>query len=253
MKMDRRERLLRGCPVASGLGLEFGALANPVIRKEEGRIVYVDYTDTGTLRQIAARSPNLIESAVVEVDIDLRRGSLVDLCLPLGPFDYAVASHVFEHLPNPVGWLRDVSALLVPNGVIALAVPDRRYTFDFFRSETTAAQLVGYDLQKWTKPSPVQLCDHFFHVRKVDTPAAWITPPTIDTTPRHHDDESVARILGRAMAGKHVDCHCTVWTSDHFRRVIPEAIRLCRLNLRLLQVHDPVPGTNEFIVQFVRI
>ena len=53
----------------------------PLSAKKEGRIVYVDYTDTGTLRQIAARSPNLIESAVVEVDIDLRRGSLVDLCL----------------------------------------------------------------------------------------------------------------------------------------------------------------------------
>jgi hypothetical protein len=35
--MDRRARLLDDCPVATGLGLEFGPLANPVVRKADGR------------------------------------------------------------------------------------------------------------------------------------------------------------------------------------------------------------------------
>lgn len=47
----------------------------------------------------------------------------------------------------------------------------------------------------------------------------------------------------------YVDCHCTVWTSSHFGRVIPEVIRLRGLPLRIRRLDDPVPGTNEFLVQ----
>lgn len=251
--MRRRERLLDACPVATGLGLEFGPLANPVVRKDQGRVVYVDYTDTATLRLKAANDPKVDEAAVVEIDVDLRQGSLLDQCRSLGPFDYAVASHVFEHLPNPVGWLRDVAALLGPGGVIALAVPDRRYTFDHFRAETTAAQLVAYDLEGLDRPSLTQLADHYYHVRRVDTSAAWNAVPTTAAVPRHHDDDQVARILGRAVGGKYVDCHCTVWTSGHFARVIPEVIRLRDLPLRIRWLDDPVPGTNEFLVQLERV
>jgi hypothetical protein len=250
--MSRRERLLDGCPVATGLGLEFGPLANPVVRKDQGRVVYVDYTDTATLRRKAANDPQVDEAAVVEIDVDLQQGSLVDQCRPLGPFGYAVASHVFEHLPNPVGWLRDVASLLIPGGIIALAVPDRRYTFDHFRAETTAAQLVAHDLDGLTRPCLTQLTDHYFHVRRVDTSAAWSAPPTTATVPRHHDDDQVARILGRAVGGKYVDCHCTVWTSGHFARVIPDVVRLRDLPLRIRWIDEPVPGTNEFLAQLER-
>lgn len=250
--MDRRDRLLSGCPVATGLGLEFGPLANPVVRKDQGRIVYVDHIDSDALKGKAVNNPNVDETAIVEVDVDLRRGPLVDQCRPLGPFDYVVASHVFEHLPNPLGWLRDVASLLVPGGTIALAVPDRRYTFDFFRAETTVAQLVAYDLENGARPSLTQLTDHFFHVRKVDTAEAWSATPTLDRVPRHHDDESVARVLGRAVAGRHVDCHCTVWTSGHFGRVVPEAVRLRDVPVRIRWLDEPVPGTNEFLVQLER-
>jgi SAM-dependent methyltransferase len=250
--MDRRDSLLRGCPVATGLGLEFGPLANPVVRKADGRVIYVDYTDTETLRRKAANDPKVDEHAVVAIDVNLAQGSLVEQCAGLAPFDYAVASHVFEHLPNPVGWLRDVAALLAPSGVIALAVPDRRYTFDFFRRETTAAQLVAWDLEGLRKPSLTQLADHYFHVRRVETAAAWVAPPTGEAVPRHHDDDQVARILGRAVGGKHVDCHCSVWTSDHFARVMPEVIRLRDLPLRIRWLDDPVPGTNEFLVHLER-
>jgi hypothetical protein len=145
-----------------------------------------------------------------------------------------------------------VASLLAPGGTIALAVPDRRYTFDFFRAETTVAQLVAYDLENGARPSLTQLTDHFFHVRKVDTAEAWSVTPTLDRVPRHHDDESVARVLGRAVAGRHVDCHCTVWTSGHFGRVIPEAVRLRGVPVRIRWLDEPVRGTNEFLVQLER-
>ena len=83
--------------------------------------------------------------------------------------------------------------------------------------------------------------------------AAWAAPPTIEAVPRHHDDEAAARILGRAVGGKHVDCHCSVWTSGHFARVIPDALRLREVPLRIRRLDEPVPGTNEFLVHLERL
>ena len=251
--MNRVEKLLEGCCVESTPGLEFGPLANPLVKKKQGPIFYVDYADSETLREKSRNDPNVDREAIVEVDFSLADGPLTTLCRHQGPFGYALASHVFEHLPNPLGWLRDVADLLDPGGLVSLAIPDRRYTFDFFRSETTVAQLVAYDLEQLSRPSLVQLADHFYNVRQVDTAAAWEKPPSSAETARHHEDTQVEWILNQAGEGAYQDCHCTVWTSDQFLDTLPMAMRLRRLPLELARIHPPEQYSNEFIVQLRRI
>lgn len=48
-------------------------------------------------------------------------GSLDDLDQP---FDIITLIHVFEHLPHPTQWLKDLKRLLTPNGIIIIQVPD---------------------------------------------------------------------------------------------------------------------------------
>ena len=45
-------------------------------------------------------------------------------------FDCVYASQVFEHLPDPLNSLREISARLVPGGVVYLRVPDGRGLVD---------------------------------------------------------------------------------------------------------------------------
>jgi len=250
--MDRLLKLLGNCAFQTKPGLEFGPLANPLVRKDQGPVKYVDYTGTGSLREKSRTDRSVDPDAIVEIDFNLEHGSLREICGPSGSFAYAVASHVFEHLSNPLGWLRDVAALLEPHGVISLAIPDRRYTFDHFRRETTMEQLVAYDYERLERPSMVQMTDHFFNVRLVDTAAAWQRPPLLEDCPRYHPDEQIVSILDQAADGNYVDCHCTVWTSETFPDTILPAIRFLRLPLRLTRLHAPEPLSNEFIVQFAR-
>ncbi|WP_369012339.1 methyltransferase domain-containing protein, partial [Escherichia coli] len=60
-------------------------------------------------------------------------GSLAAIVGGAGLFDYAIASHVIEHVPNVLGWFRGIYEVLKPGAVFNLAVPDRRYTFDVVR------------------------------------------------------------------------------------------------------------------------
>lgn len=250
--MDRRDFLLQGCPVAAERGLEFGPLFNPIVGKLDGPVFYVDYTDTESLRRKSASDPNVKLDAFVEIDYSLADGPLSRICAPTAPYGYVVASHVFEHLPNPLGWLRELASMMQPGGIVALAVPDRRHTYDFFRAETTLAQLLAYDLDRLQAPSTLQLADHYLNVRLVDSVASWQRPPALATAPRYHPDEQALFILGQALGGQYIDCHCTVWTEPQFAELLPRAASLLGLPFSILRIHAPVRGSNEFIVQLQR-
>jgi SAM-dependent methyltransferase len=51
-------------------------------------------------------------------------------------YDFVVASHVLEHLANPLRALHEWKRVLRPGGVLLILVPDRRNTFDHKRPLT---------------------------------------------------------------------------------------------------------------------
>ena len=63
---ERRSRILAGIEVARERGLEIGPLDRAVVRKSDGPVEYVDYTDTESLR--ARVSAGVDPSQVPEVD-----------------------------------------------------------------------------------------------------------------------------------------------------------------------------------------
>lgn len=57
--------------------------------------------------------------------------------------DFVVASHVVEHLADPLGFLDDAHRVLQVGGVLLLLLPDRRHTFDRGREPSPLACLVS--------------------------------------------------------------------------------------------------------------
>ena len=116
--MDRFQILRKLCRISEGRGLEFGPLASPVVKKSEGTVYYVDHTSTENLRTHWSVDPNVDVANLARVDFVLEKGPLREIAAKQAPFDYVVASHVFEHLPDPIGWLSELHSLLTPGGVI---------------------------------------------------------------------------------------------------------------------------------------
>jgi glycosyltransferase involved in cell wall biosynthesis len=139
--MDRKDLLRHPFDKKAKL-IEIGASYNPIIPKSEGwNTVIIDHADQKTLRQkYAGETAERIES----VDYVWTTGGLDDL-IPVskhGTFDGLIASHVGEHMPDLIGFLLAMDRVLAPHAIIALALPDLRSCFDFFRPRSTTGDLL---------------------------------------------------------------------------------------------------------------
>lgn len=55
--------------------------------------------------------------------------------------DFIIANHFIEHCEDPIATMIAFFAKLMPHGVVYLAVPDKRFTFDQQRESTSIAHL----------------------------------------------------------------------------------------------------------------
>jgi len=223
--------------VAGTRGLEIGPLNRPRVHKSEGPIYYVDHCSTEDLRRAYSANslmrPHLDE--IVEVDYVIKDGAeLSDVVGADGPFGYLIASHVLEHLANPVGWLRDAASVLAPGGLVSLVVPDKRYCFDINRLETRPQDWVDWYLRDLRAPSYSQLFDFFAHVTTidgmVDTHGVWVGTANYDGVRRSDvpdaDVAAWAMCLQYREKGNYMDVHTGVYTPASLLSLFELAMRL---------------------------
>lgn len=60
-----------------------------------------------------------------------------------GTYDFLLASHILEHVANPLRALGEFHRVLKPNGVMLVLVPNRNQTFDHNRPYTSFAHLAA--------------------------------------------------------------------------------------------------------------
>lgn len=114
-----------------GDGIEIGALYRPLPAPKAARVRYVDRMPVGALR---AQYPELAGLPLVEVDIVTDGETLVEI--PDESQAFVIANHFLEHCQNPVLALESMLRVLESDGILFLAVPDKRYTFDVGRPVT---------------------------------------------------------------------------------------------------------------------
>jgi SAM-dependent methyltransferase len=171
--MDRRQRILSMFD-PSGFGLEIGPSYNPLLPKAEGyKVETLDYTDQIGLRLKYADNPSIDVSKIEPVDFVSDGRSMADLIGATGRYDFIVASHVIEHTPDMIGFLKDCERLLKPDGVLALAVPDKRCCFDFFQTLTSTGELLEVHRSGRTRPAFGALFNAVAYGVKQDGQIGW--------------------------------------------------------------------------------
>jgi SAM-dependent methyltransferase len=251
---SRRDKLLARIDVAAQTGLEIGPLFSPLVTKKEsnGNVRYVDQSTAEQLRAHYRDDPHARLDDIVEPDFIWGDQTLPDLVGGL-QFDYVLASHVIEHVPNPIGWLREIGSVLRDGGILSLAIPDKRYTFDFNRELTSLGALVESYLQDRRRPSTRDVFDHRFLVGNVDTAQAWkgeLRPEHVVPIASLESAWEQAQLNERSP--QYRDVHVTIVTPTSFLQLLGNINRLGLLDFSLVDFVDTQPDDLEFIVTLHR-
>lgn len=119
-----------------GTGLEIGALHNPLSVPKSAHVKFVDRFGIKDLRN---HYPELAAEPLVEVDIVDDGEKLATI--PDATQDFVIANHFLEHCQNPIHALANHFRVLKPGGILYLALPDKRFSFDCDRPSTTLEHL----------------------------------------------------------------------------------------------------------------
>jgi Methyltransferase domain len=240
--MGRNETLLRGLEPGVSRILEIGPSFNPVAPKRDGWLTtIVDHTDRRGLLAKYGALPSDVLSRVEEVDRVWTAGPLEMLLQDqLGAFDAIIASHVIEHIVDPIAFFDSASRLSNERGRIALAVPDRRLCFDCLRPVSTTGQMIAASRSKRQRHSLAAVFDHTAYHATYDGNLGWGRDVG-------HEPQLTAT-LGAAWdaiadydetrPGEYIDVHGWVFTPRSFECLILDLHGLGVIDWRVAELEE---------------
>lgn len=251
----RDKQLLLGIAVRDEVGAEIGALDSPLVDKGAGRVFYVDHCNTDALKARWASDPNVKVNAL-HVDAVWGEDTLREALTAAGAFegertglDYVVASHVVEHVPDLVSWLSEVKDVLAPHGHLRLAIPDRRYTFDYLRRTSSLSDVLESFVRRRRTPSGSRILDFALNMALVDCGKAWRGEIIEADLVRGYSDESALSLARDAETnGTYHDVHCWVFTPESFVELMGQLARCGLLGFECEWLVTTAPHTFEFFV-----
>jgi len=202
-----------------GRGLEVGALHAPLRLPAGATVRYVDHMSVPDLRR---HYPELAGKDLVEVDVVDDGETLASQSD--GSADFIVANHFIEHTEDPLGTLANHLRVLRSGGILYLAVPDRRRTFDADRRPTPLAHVIE-DHRSGPSGSRQQ------HLQE------WAR--LVERVPEE-------RVAARAAELDEIrySIHFHVWTPQEFRAMLEHARDGERLPFTIAEVRE---NAHEFI------
>jgi predicted SAM-dependent methyltransferase len=249
--------------VESMRGIEIGPLRSPRIPKALGPVRYLDHTDTAHLREKYADNGPMRDrlDEIVDVDYALNGRSISETVRDDAPFDYVVASHVIEHIPDPVGWMIDISSILRLGGILSLVIPDKRYSFDVNRTLTGVGDLVDAYLAGRTQPTYRDIYNFHSQIATmegyVDTAGLWAGTANYENVVRSDvsdpDAEAFRIATYAARSEDYVDVHCHIFTPTSFRAIVEVLSRLGLVDFDVVFELPTQPNTLEFFVSLEKV
>jgi 2-polyprenyl-3-methyl-5-hydroxy-6-metoxy-1,4-benzoquinol methylase len=216
----------------NGLGLEIGPSHNPIAPKRKGFNVHI--LDHASAEELKAKyqGHNLNLDNIEDVDFVWSGQSYLDLIGKTACYDWIIASHLIEHVPDLISFLQQCETLLKEDGVLSLIIPDKRYCFDYFSPPSSTGNILDAWVEKRTKPSQGQIFDYIANATKCNGNIAWdIVEQTGEYTLIHTLEQAKNLSIYYNSANDYMDIHCWRFTPASFRLILSDLRELNLINL----------------------
>jgi hypothetical protein len=252
----RVRKARKNLDITRGPGLEVSPLTAPLITKDEADVRYVDLRDADGLREYYRDDFGVEIDDILDVDYALMSGSelqtLPQATAAGAPFEWIMASHVAEHIPDLIGWFDELAEVLVDEGRLSLVIPDKRFCFDVLRPTTTVGELLLAHDSADARPSIRAVYDYLTGHRTVDSVELWRGYlPGEDR--RMFTNERIASDLAKVRRGEYVDSHVWVFTPETFVNALDALSHLGVLEFTIADIMPTERDDLEFFVTLERL
>jgi len=238
-----------------GLGLEIGPCHRPIAPRREGfRVKILDCVDRAGLVE-KYRGHDIDTSCLEEVDYVWKGESYPEIVGGTDVFDWIISSHTIEHVPDMVGFLKGCRDVLKVGGVLSLAVPDMRYTFDHRRAPSSLGAVIDAHLRGDAQPTPGAVAEFELQVAKRGGKSSWsrvswahYAASVLDNSP----EEVRRRHEARMKDPEYVDVHVWTFTRDTFLAIF-EALRALGILDGFEIIAKPISRCDEFLLALRRV
>lgn len=245
-----RRRLLLSGLNQNGLGLEIGPSHAPVAPKSEGfRVETLDYTDKNGLSQVYTKM-GIDTSRIEEVDHVWKGERYADLVGGTERFDWILASHVFEHVPDLLGTLKQCREVLKPGGILSIALPDHRNSFDHNRSPSSLASVIDAHLRGDKRPTAGSVAEFYLRFSRKGGHESWYPWHCGKIVRAHPAQEARSRFARSLESEEYQDVHVWAFTPESFHSIITDLTALGMLGFEI--VAPPDGRITEFFLQLRR-
>jgi glycosyltransferase involved in cell wall biosynthesis/SAM-dependent methyltransferase len=231
--------------------VELGPSHCPIVPKRDGwQTTVIDHADQAELVAKYA-SMNVAIDRIEPVDYVWHGGALAalvptEMC---GTFDGLIASHVGEHLPDLIGFFKDASALIKPDGVMALALPDKRVCFDFFHPLTTTGDLVDAHLHGQTRHQRRIIFNHVAYFTTRGSEGSWAhagSKEPFSLVNSIFQAQSAYECANEDPVSPYQDCHAWAFTPKSFELLLLELNLLGHTDWWIRSI-EPAQGVEFYV------
>ena len=231
--MTREEKLLLHLK-KDGAGVEIGASHAPIAPKKAGyNVTVIDHATRSELLEKYKDQGVKLEN-IEDVDFVWKGESYAGLTGKRNYYDWVIASHVIEHVPNLVGFINSCDEILNDTGVLSLAVPDGRFCFDYFRPMSGLSKVLDAHYQDHTVHTPGSIAEFNLNFVNKDGQPGWgenvflkeeySFPNSSDTVLQYLDQA--------AQHNGYEDCHAWCFTPHSFRLLMNDLYDLGLIRMR---------------------
>ncbi|WP_263063332.1 class I SAM-dependent methyltransferase [Dickeya dadantii] len=224
-------------------GIEISPLYSPITEKNKHNVFYTDYTSADESRK---KHADYEHPEIVDLDFIWEQDKNLKDCLNSNnSYEWAIASHVLEHVPNPIGWMNQILEVINVGGYLSLALPNKSLTNDILRDETKFHQWYDAWINQYKIPSAGQLYDF------IRNSASQGVTSNGDSNKRHYSAQDAINLSQHSwINNEYLDAHCSVFTPQSFSILVNEAVLIGLMNV---EIDDITPGGQEFYVRIKKI